>query len=179
MPLAFPEVKSASFFSTSLIETKEKVDFVDLYIPWNPFRSLANNVIPAVVLFSLSVGIALIGVKDKQGLIHPLNILSAAFTRVAHFVVKLTPLGVFAISASAAGTMTLEEFGRLQPYFICFIIGAILLTFWILPALLAALTPLRYKDIIGQSRDALVTGFTTGNLFIVLPILVKNCKDLF
>ena len=31
-----------------------------------------------------------------------------------------------------------------------------------------AFTPFRYKDIVGLSKDALVTGFTTGNLFIIL-----------
>jgi Na+/H+-dicarboxylate symporter len=33
--------------------------------------------------------------------------------RVTHFMVALTPYGIFAISASASGTMTLEELGRL------------------------------------------------------------------
>jgi Na+/H+-dicarboxylate symporter len=111
-------------------------------------------VVPAVVLFSISVGIALIGIKDKQHLIHDLTILSKALMKVAQFVVYLTPIGVFAISASAAGTMTLEELGRLQAYFADFILSAILLTFWILPMLAMCVTPFKYKDIIGYwERD--------------------------
>ena len=62
MPLAFPPLKSASFFSTSLVETSRNVDFVELYVPSNFFYSLANNIVPAVVIFSLAIGIALIGV---------------------------------------------------------------------------------------------------------------------
>ena len=175
---AYPSQESASFFSTSLVEIKAKVDFLELYIPSNPFRSLANNVIPATVLFSIVVGIALIGIENKEKLIAPLSILSNALTRVAHFVVYLTPIGVFAIAASAAGTMTMEEFGRLQAYMITFIVAAALLTFWILPVLASTFTPFKYKDIVSFSKDALVTALTTGNLFIVLPILSKNCKDL-
>ena len=53
IPLAFPHVQTASFFSTTLIERRPPFDFVDLYIPSNPFNSLANNVVPAVVLFSV------------------------------------------------------------------------------------------------------------------------------
>ena len=34
----------------------------------------------------------------------------------ADMVVRFTPVGVFAIAASAAGTMTVTEFGRLQAY---------------------------------------------------------------
>jgi Na+/H+-dicarboxylate symporter len=99
LPLAFPEVDSGSFFSTSLIAPKKHVDFVDLYIPANPFKSLANNVVPAVVLFSIFVGVALMGVKEKEGILKPLSILSDALIKVANYIVFLTPIGVFAISA--------------------------------------------------------------------------------
>lgn len=179
MPLAYPTLESATFFSTSLVEAKKEIDFLELFIPSNPFGSLADNVIPASVLFSLSVGIALIGIKEKHKLIDGLSILSTALTKVATFVVYLTPIGVFAIAASAAGTMTVEQFGRLQAYFATFIIATILLTFWILPMLVTALTPFKYRDVVGLCKDALVTGFTTGNLFIILPVLIQSCKDLF
>src|SRR5687768_1568181 len=53
IPLTFPTVQSASFFSTSLIERRPPFDFVDLYIPSNPFHALANSVVPAVVLFAI------------------------------------------------------------------------------------------------------------------------------
>jgi len=179
MPLAFPSVETASFFSTSLVKAKEQVDFLELFIPSNPFSSLANDVIPASVLFSIAVGIGLIGIKEKHKLIDDLAILATALSRVANFVVYLTPIGVFAIAASAAGTMTLEEIGRLQVYFATFIVAAMILTFWILPMLVASLTPFTYKDVVGTSKDALVTGFATGKLFIILPILIQNCNDLF
>jgi Na+/H+-dicarboxylate symporter len=45
--------------------------------------------------------------------------------------------------------------------------------------MVSAFTPFRYKDIVGVSKDALITGFTTGNLFIILPLLIQNCKKLF
>ena len=69
MPVAFPTVENASFFSTALVERRPPFDFVALYIPANPFNSLANNVVPAVVLFSVLLGVALIGVERKQALL--------------------------------------------------------------------------------------------------------------
>src|SRR5262249_10661678 len=53
MPLAFPESGRAGFFSTTLVAPHEDFDLVTLYIPENPFRSLADNVVPAVVIFCL------------------------------------------------------------------------------------------------------------------------------
>jgi Na+/H+-dicarboxylate symporter len=142
IPLSFPAWESSAFFSTSLVEIPPKVDFLSLYIPSNPFYSMANNIVPAVALFSIL-------------------------------------LGVFAISAAAAGTMAIEYLGRLQVYLISFNLAVLLLTFGILPLPLIPVTPFKYRDLIGMSKDALVTAFTTGNLFVVLTVLTDNCKKIF
>ena len=179
IPLSFPVWESSAFFSTSLVETPPKVDFLSLYIPSNPFYSMANNVVPAVVLFSILLGVALMGIKDKDVLLKSLATLSQALVKITGMIVKLTPLGVFAISAAAAGTMTIEYLGRLQVYLISFNLAVLLLTFGVLPLLLVPATPFKYRDIVGMSKDALVTAFTTGNLFVVLTVLTDNCKKIF
>lgn len=178
MPVAFPTLKTASFFSRSMLVIPEKLNVLELFIPSNPFRSMTDNVIPAVVFFSIAIGIALMGIKDKHTLTQPLTTLSEALSKITKFMVNLAPLGVFAISASAAGTLTLEELGRLQAYFIVFIFVALLLTFWILPSVVASFTPFKYKDILRVSKEALVTGFATNSLFIILPILINDSKEL-
>jgi Na+/H+-dicarboxylate symporter len=179
MPLSFPAWESSAFFSTSLVETPPKVDFLSLYIPSNPFYSMANNIVPAVVLFSILLGVALMGIQDKEVLITVLSTSAEALVKITGIIVKLTPLGVFAISAAAAGTMTIEYLGRLQVYLISFNLAVLLLTFGILPLLLVPGTPFKYRDIVGMSKDALVTAFTTGNLFVVLTVLTDNCKKIF
>jgi Na+/H+-dicarboxylate symporter/ABC-type amino acid transport substrate-binding protein len=179
LPLSFPQWESAAFFSSSIVESPKEVDFLNLYIPSNPFYSLANNVVPAVVLFSILMGIALMGMEKKATLLEALGTASRALVRMTNLIVKLTPIGVFAITAAAAGTMTIEEFGRLQVYLVSFNIAAIFLTFWVLPMLVTLVTPFKYRDIIGMTRDALLTAFTTGNLFVVLTVLTEGCKQLF
>jgi Na+/H+-dicarboxylate symporter len=178
MPFTFPSIESGSFYSASLVEVAQ-VDFIDLYIPVNPFSSLARTVVPAAAVFSVAFGIALIGVEGKKSLLDILTAMSKALTRIAMMVVKITPIGVFAIAANAAGTMSIDEFGRLQSYIIPFVTAALLLTFWILPGLAATLTPFSKREILRSSRDALTTGFVTGNLFITLPMLVESIKKLF
>jgi Na+/H+-dicarboxylate symporter/ABC-type amino acid transport substrate-binding protein len=178
VPLAFPSIEAGSFFSTSLVEVTE-VDFIDLYIPVNPFSSVARTVVPAAAVFSIAFGIALIGVENKQSLLDILAATSKTLSRIAMMVVKVTPIGVFAIAANAAGTLTIDQFGRLQSYIIPFIVATLILTFWILPGLAAALTPFSYREILKSVRDALTTGFVTGNLFITLPMLVENARKLF
>lgn len=178
IPLAYPDWQSGSFFSTTMIENRKEVDYYEIFIPSNPFNSMSQNYVPAVVVFSICIGVALIGIKDKDHLIHTFSILKEALTRVTDFMVSLMPIGVFLISASAAGTMHIEELERLQVHLILFILITLLFTFWILPGLVAALTTIKYRDIIGVSKDAMVTAFMTATLLVVLPLLAENGKAL-
>jgi Na+/H+-dicarboxylate symporter len=97
MPLTFPAIKAGFFFSASLVEIAE-VDFIDLYIPVNPFSSLARTVVPVAAVFSVAFGVALIGVENKRSLREILTAISKTLTRIAMMVVKITPIGVFAIA---------------------------------------------------------------------------------
>jgi hypothetical protein len=67
-----------------------------------------------VVLFSMAVGLALGGIAQKTSLLEPLAILNRSMTLVTNFVSRLMPFGVFAIVASAAGTMGLDTHGSVE-----------------------------------------------------------------
>ncbi len=177
-PIAFPNWESASYFSSTLVESAEEFDFISMFIPANPFGALAENVVPGVVLFSVAFGIALIGIKKKQGLLDILDTVGDSLGRVSTFVVGLAPYGVFALMASAAGTIDFSRLQGLQVYVVTYLAAAGLITFWLLPGLIAALTPLRHRTVVMKLRDALVTGFATGNLFVVLPILAERSREL-
>jgi Na+/H+-dicarboxylate symporter len=179
MPLGLPEWKTGGFFSTSLLHLPESVDFLSLYIPANPFRSLADNLVPAVVLFCICAGIALIGITRKESVIEPMRVMLDAMSRVTLWVAGLTPYGVFAIAANAAGTITIDEIGRLQGYMIIYITAALILAFLVLPLTIAAFTPFTYREILSSSRSALLTAFAANNYFIVLPLLIENLKELY
>jgi Na+/H+-dicarboxylate symporter/ABC-type amino acid transport substrate-binding protein len=178
MPLTFPNWESASFFSTAMLATPEDFDFLDLFIPANPFNSLANAVVPAVVFFSVVVGVALITVENKESFLDWLRVVRAALGRVATFIVKLAPIGLFAIAATLAGTLRPEELERVQVYLITYGAFAALLVLWIIPGLLCALTPVKYREVFGLTRDALVTSVLIGELLIVLPALTEASREL-
>ena len=177
-PLAFPDWPSASFFSTSQVEEAEPVNFLQLYIPANPFFSLANAIVPAIVVFSVLIGLALTSVNNKEALLAPLSAVADALMGVAGFVAKLAPYGIFALTASAAGTIDIEELSRLQVYVVIYIAMSLILSFWVLPGLVATITPLRHGDIIRTFRGPLIAAFATGNVLILLPILAADSKKL-
>jgi Na+/H+-dicarboxylate symporter/ABC-type amino acid transport substrate-binding protein len=179
LPLSFPHWQSAAFFSSSLLEQHQQKDLLDLFIPSNPFHSLAENIVPAVVMFCILLGVAVMGIKEKPELLRNLSVLAEALSRVTNFIARLMPFGLFAIVASAAGTMSLEELGRLHVYLLSYAVASLFLTFWVLPGLLTVTTPFSYREVVGLSWDALITAFVTGNFFIVLGVLTNHAQELF
>lgn len=175
----FPSWQAGDFFSLTALESPQSTPLMDLYIPANPFSALANAYIPAIVLFCIFTGIALIGIENKERILVPLGLLADTFNKVTGYILKLMPLGIFAMTASAAGTLDFAEFQKLQVYFLAHVVMTLLLTYWLLPAIVASITPFSYKDISGIAKDAFITAFASGNIFIVLPILIEHSKELF
>jgi Na+/H+-dicarboxylate symporter/ABC-type amino acid transport substrate-binding protein len=178
MPFTFPASHSGAFFSTTLLEQPAPLDLVDLYIPNNPFFALANNIVPAVVVFSIIIGAALMGLPEKESLLQTLSLVSATISRATRFVTRLTPIGIFAIAAVAAGTLRVDEASRLQIYLVAYTAFGALITAWTLPGLISAMTPVPVRDIFTAVREPLLTATIIGDLFIVLPALIDASRTL-
>ena len=176
--LALPEWSSGNFFNSSLIEESIPPDLIKIYIPSNPFESMAGNMVPAVVLFSILVGIAFIRVKDKESILHNMDVLAKALNQVNKMVIKITPIGVFAIAASTTGTISLDEISKLQAYILIYTAIVLILTFWVLPTLIMSISPVKYKEIFKATRGTLLTIFATGKIIVVLPQLIDDIKSI-
>lgn len=178
MTAAFPAWETGSFFSSRFTEEPPSPDWLDLFVPSNPFRSLANNSIPAVVVFSIGIGIALMNLPNKEKLLEPLEVLVDALATLNKLVVKLTPIGMFAIVAHTAGTIDPQEFSLIQGYLVTYAVAAVVLALVVLPSLVAAVTPLGYWQVLRASRDPLVAAFVIGNSFVVLPMIIEAVRRL-
>jgi Na+/H+-dicarboxylate symporter/ABC-type amino acid transport substrate-binding protein len=178
LPLAFPDWPSSSFFSDSLVAEPTAPDFLRLFIPANPFYSFANAIVPAVVVFSIFIGLGLMALPDKNIVLEPLGVLREVLVMIAGKVTRLAPYGVFALMAATMGTIDFEDLVRLQVYLVIFSLSALFLGLWLLPALVTALTPLSHGQILRALRTPLVTGFATGSTLVILPLLIEQCRSL-
>jgi len=177
-PISFPNWKSADFYSLNTISTAPEFDIISLFIPANPFYALANGLIPSVVLFSIFVGIGLMQVKAKKTTLSVLNGLNNAVVNVSNMVMKFAPIGIFCIAQRAAVTIDSEQLDGLQVYIVTSAVLVFLLTFVVLPAIVATITPFSYRQILKSSREAMITAFATGSFFIVIPMIVEKAKQL-
>ena len=176
---SFPDLETGRFFSSSLIEPPPPVDWLKLFIPANPFRSLTENSVPAVVIFCILFAIGLIGHEDKHGFTNQLKLCAKSLHRVNGLVVQLTPFGIFAISAHSVGTTPLHEFERLEAYYLVLSSSILIMTFIVLPLMVSGFTGIRSRDIMKLSLDSLLTAFVTGSVLSSLPVLIESIKDFY
>ena len=178
LPLALPSWTASSFFKPSIVAIEQPLNFLELYIPSNPFGSMANNIVPAVVLFSIFLGIGLSKIEAKKGLLESMDVIADALNHINKMVIKMTPYGVFAIAAYNAGTMSFEEIQRLHAYIIIYSIAVLLLGFYWLPLLVQATTGISPKALFKATKSTLLTIFATGKIIVVLPQLIDDVKQL-
>ena len=116
--------------------------------------------------------------EGKRRLVDLLTTVGDALMNITGFIGRLAPYGVFAITASAAGTIDVTELARLQVYLVIYVALALILSLWVIPGLIASLTPLSYRSVLSAFRGPLITAFATANLLIVLPVLAADGKKL-
>lgn len=152
------------------------LNFADILIPENIFYDLANNVIPAVVVFSILIGIALMYLADKQTVMSGLQTLLDALTRVTSWIAKITPIGTLIIMANQVGTVEFQTIKQMSTYIILYALGTSLVTFWIVPRLASMLTPIKFHVWLKGLIPILVLGYTTTLTIVTLPYIINIIK---
>ena len=125
-PLAWPRFSGAVVVGQN--DVPETIDWLDLYIPSNLFRALSNNLIPSVVLFGILAGLALgqMAADRKQVLLNALGGFNEAMARVSRMILRLTPIGLFAIAAVTAVQVHVQDLLRLQIWLHFYLGGSLL-----------------------------------------------------
>jgi ABC-type amino acid transport substrate-binding protein len=117
-------------------------------------------------------------VEGKETLLATLDIIQDTIGNIALLVLKLAPIGIFAISADAAATTNVNELQGVYVFVTTVAAFSLFLCFWVMPRMLSGFSPFRYGEIVSVCRDALLTAFVTGNFFVVLPIITEQVKKL-
>jgi len=168
---AFPQPKGtqAGYISTE----SPKINFAELLIPENIFYDLANNIIPAIVIFSLFIGIALMHIKEKDTLMQSLKNLVEAITRITTWIAKITPLGTFLIIANQVGTIQFSTIKQVSTYIILYIICSCSILFWIFPRITNMLTHIKASRWIKLLSPILILAYTTNIVIVCIPYIIE------
>ena len=151
---------------------------MQLLIPSNPFAALRENYVPAVVVFAIIYGVAFQGMAKNQTLLDIFEAIKLASVKIWSWVVKLAPIGVFALLADTAGTVRLDQLAGLAFYVVTYLAGAAILALIVIPALLSALAPQSYREILRQIRPALVLAVATTLSVAALPFVQRAAENI-
>ncbi|MCF8031778.1 MAG: cation:dicarboxylase symporter family transporter [Desulfarculaceae bacterium] len=174
---AFPAAPPP-FMLDAAAQARGGPDFLQLILPGNIFQDLANNYVPAVVLLSVFFGVAIQAIHGKERALDLLEVVRTACVRIWSWVVKLAPVAVFAMFAVTVGTTELAKAGGLLVYVGLFLIACGALAFFALPWAIAALMPLRYREVILILRNALTLALVTTLSVVALPYIQQAAEKL-
>lgn len=152
------------------------INFAQVLIPENIFYSLANNVVPAIVIFSLLIGISLMHLKEKSSLMQSLESFVGGLTKITSWISRITPLGTFLIIANQVGTIELATIKQMGTYIILYTLILCLVVFWIFPRLVSLLTSISAGSWIRHLFPILVLGYTTNVVIVCIPFIIELIK---
>lgn len=153
-----------------------RVALVELLVPANITDALSRNYMPAIVVFSIAFAVAIQPMKEKDGFIATVEVVRKASLAIWGWVVHFAPLGVFALFAATAGTITPQVAGTLAVYLVLFLAGTALLAFVVLPLVLSAVAPASTRELLAELQPALVLALVTTLSASALPFVQRAAE---
>lgn len=147
-------------------------------IPDNPFRAMANMDILPIIVFALFLGSILTTLGDKgKPLISFFDSLNSAMMKLTDVIIRLAPIGVFALLAAVVAETGAGIFANLGKYMGTVLIGLAVHAFITLPLLLWLIGRAAPRKFFGAVAPALTTAFSTASSSATLPITMDCVEE--
>ena len=154
------------------------VDFLFSIVPSNPFAAFAEGNILQIIVFSIffAFAITLAGEKAKV-VLHFLESVSEVMYSLTHFIMKLAPYGVFALIATAVGSVGIKVIYPLLKFLACNYIACLLQIFIVFCLALRYVAKVRVAPFFKGMKDAIVLAFTTSSSSATLPVSLDCARE--
>ncbi len=152
--------------------------FVDM-VPVNVIDAAAKPDMLAVILFCILFGVAITGLPDRPRS-DLTNLFEAAFQAMMKLtggIIRLAPIGVFALIARVVGTSGLAAFKSLGLYMLTVATALTLHLFVALPLLLLLLGRIRPQVHFRNMIEPLTMAFSTASSAATLPVSLRTLEQ--
>lgn len=176
-----PQPLSAAFLQTGTIEPVNKditKNILTYLIPENPIYDYVNNIVPAIAIFSIIIGVTLMAIEKKEPLLSLVDRGDQIIEKILQWLAAVSPIAIFAHISVVVGTVELSDFYKIDFYIISFILITLLITFWMLPTIICNLTPLSFRDASKAIRHVCLLPFVTGVATIAIPFINKYLRKI-
>ncbi len=154
------------------------MDVINLVIPKDIVGAIAQNYVPAVIVFCVAYGVAMQRLDDKSAMLSILDGVKRMSLQFWKWVIKLVPFAVFALVADTAGSTALANLEHLGSFLVLLFGVSVILAFWMLPAVMTALAPLRYREVLVDLRSAMLVSLATTLSVTALPYITEATRKV-
>lgn len=153
------------------------IDFIFSIVPSNPFAAFAEGNVLQIIVFAIffAFAITLAGEKGKP-VLNFLESVSEVMYSLTHFIMKLAPYGVFALIATAVGSVGIKVILPLLKFLLCNYIACLLQIFIVFCLAIKYLARLRVAPFFKGMKDAIVLAFTTSSSSATLPVSLECAR---
>lgn len=144
----------------------------------NPFKAFAEGNVLAVVVFALFVGVALVKGGEQFRTVRRLSHQSFDIMMLMiSWVMKLAPLGIFALLAKLIATEDVTVLSRLAEFAVVVTGTTIFHGLVVLPVLLWLFGKMNPITFFKGTRAALITAFATSSSSATMPLSMKCAQE--
>lgn len=144
----------------------------------NPFKAFSEGNVLAVVVFALFLGVALVKGGERFNVVRQ---ISQQFFEImmmlVGWVMKLAPIGIFALLAKLIATEDLSVLSRLAEFAVVVTGTTIFHGVVVLPALLWIFGRMNPMTFFRGARTALITAFATSSSSATMPLSMKCAQE--
>lgn len=171
--------------SDVIVQVPEKtgisiIDFVISFFPKNIFESFAAGNMLQIVFFAIFFGLTLLLIpqEDSQAITKLLNSISNALIKMVETVMKIAPIGVFALISFTIADFGIDIIQTLFWYIITVILGLILHTFLTYGVLFRLFVKESFLKFLFKLKDVYAIAFTTSSSAATLPISMEVSENV-
>ena len=180
------EVDAGGILETAqATESSTLMDIIVDIVPSNIFEAFSSGNILPIIFFSLLLGYFITKIRgNRQATINNVfESFSDAIMALSNFIIRLAPLGIFAIVMVLVGKQA-SDLGALKECFRNFaffvivvwisliVMGGIVLP--IMVGLMAKVSPIKHLK---QIYSALMVAFSTSSSYSALPLIISDAKE--
>ncbi len=142
--------------------------------PQNIFESLSKGEILPVIIFAILLGVALISIGDKgKPIVSFFEAAFAAIMKITDWIISLTPIGVFALSANTVATLGISSLLSVVTYFFTVILGLFIHAAFVLPLILKIFGNYSPVALFRNLLPALAVAGPTASSSAALPLTME------
>ena len=166
---------------SQVIENKGLPSFAELVtsiVPKNPIRAFAEGNVLQILVFSTFFGISLnLAGERAKPIIACLDSLATVMLQMTGFVMKLSPIGVFALMAWTTGSFGLDVLVPVLQFLVSYWVASILFILTVYCTILRVFAKLKPMPFFKSMTSVMATAASTCSSSASLPITMQTAEE--